>query len=148
VLIAADLKVENVEEDVVRLAQKHNVLHRIVFIGRTISETTVRSKITLTSARAQIAVLVTSQEFLRSTIATEKASWLYLRFIPTPADARIAHNAGKKIFIAGPLVSENLPGNWRQATDVGVDAVLTDYPLEMREVLQTVKEKPTEKKSN
>ena len=36
VLIAVDLKAENVEQDAVRLAEKHEVLHRLLFIRRTI----------------------------------------------------------------------------------------------------------------
>ena len=33
ILMAVDLKAENVEQDVVRLAEKHKVLHRLLFIG-------------------------------------------------------------------------------------------------------------------
>jgi glycerophosphoryl diester phosphodiesterase len=137
VLVAVDLKVENIEEDVARLAQKLNVLQRLVFIGRTISDQSVRSKISLTAARAQAAVLVTAPDELRSIISGEKGSWIYLRFFPSTAEMRIVRMANKKVFMAGPLVSENLPENWGQATSAGIDAVLTDYPLEMRAFLQS-----------
>ena len=36
---------------------------------------------------------------------------------------------------AGPTVGGDVPGNWRHAADVGIDAILTDYPLEMRTTL-------------
>lgn len=56
-LIAVDLKAEGVEEQVVRLAEKHDVLHRMLFIGRTISEPEVRSALKRASAKAQTAVV-------------------------------------------------------------------------------------------
>jgi hypothetical protein len=40
--------------------------------------------------------------------------------------------AVKRAFIAGPTVSDNLPANWQQAVIVGIDGILTDYPLELR----------------
>ena len=44
--------------------------------------------------------------------------------------------AGKKSFIAGTTVSGNVPDNWRQAVDVGIDGILTNYPLELRAMLK------------
>jgi len=49
VLIVVDLKPEGVEQDVVRLAEQHKVLHRLLFIGRTISESSVRQQISTTT---------------------------------------------------------------------------------------------------
>src|SRR4051812_11376141 len=40
-LVAVDVKVGDVEEALVRLAEKHGVLHRLLFIGKTISEPAV-----------------------------------------------------------------------------------------------------------
>ncbi len=45
VLVAVDLKAENVEQDVVRLAEQHEVLDRLLFIGSTISDPQVRDRI-------------------------------------------------------------------------------------------------------
>lgn len=42
-LVAVDLKAADVEEEVVRLAEKHEVLNRLLFIGTTISSPEVRS---------------------------------------------------------------------------------------------------------
>jgi len=42
------------------------------------------------------------------------------------------HAAGKKVFLVGPLVMGNEPGNWAKGRAAGVDALLTDYPLECR----------------
>ena len=43
IVLAVDLKAENVEHDVVRLAEHHEVLDRLLFIGRTISDPQVRT---------------------------------------------------------------------------------------------------------
>jgi len=37
-LIAVDLKTEGVEKKVLQLAEKHKVMNRLLFIGRTISQ--------------------------------------------------------------------------------------------------------------
>ena len=52
VLIAVDLKAANVGEDVVRLAERHKVLDRLLFIGRTISEPELRRNIKEASPEA------------------------------------------------------------------------------------------------
>src|SRR5260370_26727865 len=45
IVLAVDLKAENVEHDVVRLAEYHEVLDRLLFIGRTISDPQVRDRL-------------------------------------------------------------------------------------------------------
>ena len=62
VLIAVDLKAEGVEQEVVRLAEKHKVLHRLLFIGKTISEPDVRDRIKQSSARGHTAVVANNAE--------------------------------------------------------------------------------------
>lgn len=53
VLIAVDLKAENVAQSVVRLAEKHGVLDRLLFIGGTISDPQVRAEIRAASDGCQ-----------------------------------------------------------------------------------------------
>ena len=43
------------------------------------------------------------------------------------------------VFIAGSTVSDKVPGNWQQVASVGIDAILTHYPLWLRATLK----KPT-----
>src|SRR5262249_59532121 len=45
-----------------------------------------------------------------------------------------AHRAGKRVFLVGKTVSGREAANWQRAREAGVDALLTDYPLECREV--------------
>lgn len=132
VLIAVDLKAEDVGQDVVRLAERHKVLHRLLFIGRTITEPKLRDQIKQASEMAQTAAVANNAEEFPAALAATNADWVYVRFLPTAEQIEAVHRAGKKAFIAGPTVAGNVPENWQNCADVGLDAILTDYPLELR----------------
>ena len=51
ILIAVDFKAEDVARDVVRLAERYDVLHRLLFIGRAISDPSVRDQIRRASTK-------------------------------------------------------------------------------------------------
>ncbi len=136
VLIAVDFKAENVEEDVVQLANRHRVLERLLFIGRTITEPAVRRKLLKADAKAQVARLANTAEEFPAAVADAGANWVYVRFVPTRDQIEAARRAKKPVFIAGPTVSGNLPANWRQSADAGIDAILTDYPLDLRQAFK------------
>jgi glycerophosphoryl diester phosphodiesterase len=131
-LVAVDLKAENVARDVVRLAEEYGILHRLLFIGRAISEPSVRDQLKRASAKALTAAVANSAEEFSRTLTAPDADWVYVRFLPSREQIEAVHRAKKRAFIAGQTVSGNVPENWRLAADVGVDAVLTDYPLELR----------------
>jgi len=137
-LLAVDIKGadESIEEDLVALARKHNLLERLVFIGRAIEEPDVRRRLKAADRRARVARLVTSAADVPAAIADDDSDWLYLRHIATPEEVRQVQRAGKRVFIAGPVVAGNEPANWQTAASVGYDAILTDYPLELRRVLK------------
>lgn len=136
VLVAVDLKAENVEQDVVRLAEEHEVLDRLVFIGTTISDPQVRDRIERASSHARTAAVANNAAEFPKALASPHTHWVYLRYLPSSSQMEEVHRAGKRAFLAGPSVSDNLPANWRQAVDAGVDAVLTDCPLELRTTLR------------
>jgi glycerophosphoryl diester phosphodiesterase len=136
ILVAVDLKVGDVEEEVVRLAEKHGVVHRLLFIGRTISEPAVRTKLRKASAKAQVAVVANDAGEFPKAVADPDAGWVYVRFVPSGEQIGAARGSKKRVFIAGTSVSGNVPDNWRRAAVVGIDAVLTDYPLELRTTLK------------
>ena len=131
ILVAVDLKAENVEQDVVRLAEKHKVLHRLLFIGRTISKPKVRERITKTSMKAHAAAVANNADEFAKALAASNSDWVYVRFLPSKEQIEAVHRAKKRAFIAGSTVSGKLPDNWRHAANVGIDAILTDYPLEL-----------------
>ena len=139
VLIAVDLKAEGVEREVVQLAVQRGVLHRLLFIGRTISEPQVRENIVQASQDANCAAVANTPEEFEFALSDKLASWVYLRFLPTRRQLDAVHKVNKRAFIAGPTVSQNMPDNWRQAIEAGVDGILTDYPLELRHILKADK---------
>lgn len=131
VLIAVDLKAADVERDVVQLAQELKVLDRLLFIGRTITQPNVRETIKASSPQAQTATVANNpQEFLTALNAPH-TDRVYFRYVPPAEQVAAAHRAGKRTFIAGSSVSGNERENWTRASEAGIDAILTDYPLEL-----------------
>lgn len=130
--VAVDIKVPDVEADAVKLAEKYGVLKQLVFIGTAIEKRDVREKLLEANAKAECAALCPVADRLNDAIADKTASWVYVRFVPTAAEVERVHAAGKRVFLVGPLVMGNEPANWAKGRAAGVDAILTDYPLECR----------------
>lgn len=136
VLIAVDLKAAGVEQEVVRLAEKHRVLHRLLFIGRTISEPKVRDQIRIASKNAHTAAVANYAEEFPKALAATNADWVYFRYLPPKGQIDAVRSEGKRAFIAGVTVSGNVPDNWQHAVNVGIDGILTDYPFELAMMLR------------
>ena len=141
VLIAVDLKAAGAEQDVVRLAEKHKVWGKLLFIGRTISEPNVRAQIRSVYSKAHTAVVANNTDEFPKALAESNADYVYFRYLPPKEQMKAVHNAGKRAFIAGPSVSGNLPENWQHAVNVGIDGILTDYPLELAAMLRETRTK-------
>lgn len=135
VLMALDIKVDDdtLAGDVVALAKKHGVLQQVVCIGLTIEDPKLRARLRAADGKTPVAVLANRSEDLAKALEEKNADWIYVRFIPTAEQAKHIHDQGKRIFIAGKLVAGQMPAEWSRAREVGVDAILTDYPLECRE---------------
>ena len=80
-----------------------------------------------------MAVLTQEPGNLAAALAERDADWIYLRFVPTAEQVAKIHRAGKRVFLSGPKVAGYEPGAWRSALEAGVDAMLTDYPIECRQ---------------
>jgi glycerophosphoryl diester phosphodiesterase len=136
ILAAVDLKAFGVEEGVVQLAARNKILDRLLFIGNTISQPEVRERIKRASMDAQTAVLTTSTEDFPTALAAANADWIYFRYLPSKEQIEAIHRQKKRAFIAGTTVSDNVPENWKAAFTVGMDGILTDYPLELGAMLR------------
>jgi hypothetical protein len=79
-------------------------------------------------------VLAQTAADLKAALADLDSDWVYVRFVPMAEETAEARKAGKKLFLSGPPVNGHEPGNFRQARDIGADALLTDLPLECRRV--------------
>jgi glycerophosphoryl diester phosphodiesterase len=133
-IYTVDLKADDdaVEADVVRLAKEQGVLDRLLFIGRAIDHAEVRRRLRAADAKSHVAVLAQTRDNLSAAIQAADADWVYLRFVPTAADVEAIRAAGKRAIIAGATVVGPEHDNGAQAAAAGVDAVMTDYPLELR----------------
>ncbi len=136
--IAVDLKIDDgkVEADVVKLAREFGVLDRLLFIDTTIINPEVRARLRAADPGAHAACLAESREFLTAALADKNSDWVYLRFVPTEEQMKAIRQAKKKVFLSGPLFQKNEADSWKKAAATGADAVLTDFPVEMRETLK------------
>jgi glycerophosphoryl diester phosphodiesterase len=139
VLLAVDLKEsgDGLEEKVVRLAEKHKILDRLLFIGLTIESPEVRSRLHTANRHARTARLAATPEEISAVLVDRDADWVYVRHLPSRDDMTRIHAAGKRVFMAGPLVAGEEKDNWAQAAALGIDAVLTDFPIELVRQLRT-----------
>lgn len=135
---AVDLKADDdrVEADVVALAKQRGVLDRLVFIGRAIDHVEVRERLRHADKACHVAVLAQTRGDLERTLSAAHADWIYVRFVPTATEVAAIRAMGKRTIIAGPTVVGMERDHWQQAVAAGVDAVLTDYPLELRRHLK------------
>jgi glycerophosphoryl diester phosphodiesterase len=141
VLAAVDLKADdaNLEKDTVQLAQKHQVVDQLLFIGRAIRHADVRERLRAADAKCHVAVLANVREELKAAIVDENSDWVYVRFVPDARDIEAIHSAGKKVFISGPIVTGREEENWKRAIAAGVDAILSDYALECRQTIRSLR---------
>ena len=115
---------------------KHRILHRLLFIGRAISEPATRAALASASAHARAAAVANNVDEFPAALAAKHASWVYFRFLPSRQQLEAVHRAKKQAFIAGPTVSGHVPEHWRQAAQAGMDGILTDYSLELASMLR------------
>ena len=139
VLIAVDFKGADakIESDVVQLAKKHDVLHRLLMIGRAIQHPEVRKRLRQASSKSHVATVANTADELAYAIKDELSDWVYVRFVPAREEVERIHAAGKKTFIAGATVAGRQSENWRSVTDRGIDGILTDYSIELARQLRT-----------
>ena len=136
VLVAVDLKADDatLAADVVGLARRlrgagpagvHRPGHR-----RRRPAAPARAA----APEAHVARLAETDEQFDAALVDAACDWVYVRDVPTGADVRRVHERGKRVFIAGAKVSGREPENWDAAAGVGLDAILTDYPLDLRAI--------------
>ncbi|MFG0331831.1 MAG: hypothetical protein ACF8TS_00590, partial [Maioricimonas sp. JB049] len=111
------------------------VLDRLLFIGRTITDASVRRQIRVASPAARVAAVANNAGEFADALAAD-ADRVYFRYVPSAEETAKLKRAGRQSFIAGPTVAGHEPKNWQQAANVGLDAILTDHPLELQATLR------------
>lgn len=136
VLVAVDLKAADVEREVTQMAVENNVLHRLLFIGRSILRPAIRQTIREVDSSANTAVVANTSVEFQLAVDAPAANWVYVRYLAPKEQVDTVHAAKKRTFIAGISVSGDVPVNWQLATAAGIDGILTDYPLKLRAMLR------------
>jgi glycerophosphoryl diester phosphodiesterase len=141
-IFTADLKAddEKLETDIVKLALERGVLNQILFIGRAIDNPDVRARLRKADPKCHVACLAQTRENVEKAMLDRDSDWVYVRFVPDADVVKKIRAAGKKTIIAGPKVSGLEKENWSHCVAAGVDAILTDYPLECRTQMREEKE--------
>jgi len=136
-LVALDLKRTPPEllARIVDAVQAHRLTERVVAIGVTISSGEVRRQLKGLAPALPTARLVETEAQWEETMADPLSDWIYIRHVPSAERVAAAQAMGKRIFKAGPLANGIEPEAWRALAAAGVDAVLSDYPLECRRAL-------------
>jgi glycerophosphoryl diester phosphodiesterase len=137
-VFTADMKGEDekIEQDMIQLARERGVLNQILFIGRAIDHPEVRARLRKADPKCHVAALAQTRDDLEKAIADRDSDWVYVRFVPTADDVKKIRGAGKQTIIAGAKVSGEETENWSLCIAAGVNAVLTDHPLEFRALLR------------
>lgn len=138
VVIAVDIKQDDVkvERELIQLANRHSVLDRLLFIGNTITDAAVRGRLYQTSKSAHIAHVAHNSQELVDSINDPQADWVYVRYLPSGKEVKRIHAKGKRVFIAGKIVSGEELANWQTASEIGIDAILTDHALKLQSMLR------------
>jgi hypothetical protein len=110
--------------------EKHSLLDRTVGIGIIAQSVDVRRRFYEGSAQFQCANVAQTADQLPMAVKDPYSNWIYGRFVPSSADIETVHAAGKKLFVSGPDVSNDV-ANAHEAALAGPDAVLTWHPTEL-----------------
>ena len=138
-LVAVDLKSADVGREVASRARELKIHDRLLFIGTSIADATVRKQIRLAAPNARTAAVANDAGEFNAALQAPDADWVYVRYLPSMKEIEQVRAAAKRTFIAGATVSGHQPENWHQATTVGITSILTDFPLELNRRLR----KPT-----
>lgn len=132
-IFAVDIKLEDgrVEAELVALARECKILDRLLFIGNTIHDEQVRKRLYAADSSVQMAAVAHDAKELKLSLANPMTGWVYVRYLPSAAEIANIHAKGKRIFIAGNTVAGHQVENWEHCLEYGVDAILTDYAIEL-----------------
>ena len=131
-LLALDVKVEDqpIETEVCLLLEQYGLLEQTVGIGKLLTSSEFRCRFKAANPRFPAAIWVNTPDEWKTGLLDDSSDWLYIRFIPDEVQVADAHSAGKRVLAVGPVVMKHEPENWLLVRQIGIDAMVTDYPLE------------------
>ena len=137
-VIALDVKAEvsPIEVDICTQVEHYKLFDQVVGIGGLLSSTEFRHRFKAVDTRFSTAIGIDTPAEWEAALSDDSADWIYFRFIPSEAQIADARRAGKRVLSSGPVVMQHQPENWLRMRELGIDTVLTDYPLECRRCWQ------------
>ncbi|MCZ6680394.1 MAG: glycerophosphodiester phosphodiesterase family protein [Candidatus Poribacteria bacterium] len=131
-LIALDVKTDapSIEIEIAQQVEHYELLDQVVGIGNMLFSNEFRQRFKAVVPQFPTASAANDADEWHSVLADDSADWIYCRFVPDETLVADARDAGKRIIASGPVVMQHQPENWLRLRHFGVDAILTDYPLE------------------
>jgi len=138
-LVALELKTgaESALEWICEEVAYRELVREVVAIGRPVWSPETRRRLKGAQPALPMSARVDSPRGLGQALADESVDWLYIRFPPTRKQVADAHARGKRVLKGGPLPDEVDPDHWRGLRQVGIDAILTDFPIECARALRS-----------
>jgi glycerophosphoryl diester phosphodiesterase len=112
---------------------RHGLMSRTVGIGVIRMSVDVRRRFLEGSKDFQCSVGADTRETLAAAANDPYSSWVYGRFVPTADDIKAVHAAGKKLFVSGDAVSNDVK-QALAAVKANPEVVLTWHPTELNKL--------------
>ncbi|MCH7944705.1 MAG: hypothetical protein IIC73_01630 [Armatimonadetes bacterium] len=77
----------------------------------------------------------TADEF-PAALADKQADWVYVRYLLSRKEVSLVQQSGKRVFLVVSALSGRIEENRSKAISLGVDAILTDFALELNRMLR------------
>jgi glycerophosphoryl diester phosphodiesterase len=132
---AIALDVKSLQPGIIRMIcealNRHSLMDRTVGIGVIRQSVDVRRRFMEGDKGFQCSAVADTQAALPVAAQDPYASWVYGRFVPTPEDVKTVHAAGKRLFVSGDAVSNDV-NEAARAFKAGPDVVLTWEPSKLK----------------
>jgi glycerophosphoryl diester phosphodiesterase len=112
----------------------HGIMDKTVGIGIMGQSVDVRRRFYEGSPDFQCTALAETADTLAAAVSDPYSNWIYGRFVPSVADVESVHAAGKKLFVSGNDVSNDVARAY-EAVQAGPDAVLTWHSSELNSMV-------------
>ncbi|HIE27681.1 TPA: hypothetical protein EYP66_10370 [Candidatus Poribacteria bacterium] len=114
--------------------QKHRLIEDVIGIGAIIRTIDVRRQFCEVLSEFQCAAVAETRDDLDTALSDIYSKWVYARFVPTAEDVQLINQAGKRLFVSGDEVSQDV-NRAHDAYRAGPDMLLTWHPSRLAELV-------------
>lgn len=134
---AIALDVKTLQPGIIRMIcdslNRHGLMDSAIGIGIIRQSVDVRRRFLEGDSGFQNSAAADTQASLAMAAQDPYANWVYGRFVPTPEDVETVHASGKRLFVSGDEVSNDV-NKAAEAMSANPDVVLTWHPSQLREM--------------